>query len=146
VADEWPIRQYVEHELATAGLDPRAVIDGLPLWHNTYRAIRVLTSKDPLPITNAPAEINTRLAPTVYGLVHCERPTAAALTAGFLRAVKVGYATQLSLVPDPLKVKLVTLSREALNAGIGPHYHFLSATFTGAVRQLLSGEPSTWLV
>ena len=35
-ADQWPIRQYVAHEMATAGLDLRDVLRELPEWNHQY--------------------------------------------------------------------------------------------------------------
>jgi hypothetical protein len=142
VADDWPVRQYVEHQLATAGLDTRAVFDGLPLWHHTYRAIRILPSKESIP--DAPPELGARVAPTVYGLVHCQRPFADTLTKAFLTAVAVGYQAQLSSLPDPTKVRPVTLSSEALTATIGRRLGVGGTLQARHVRQLLSGEPATW--
>jgi hypothetical protein len=54
-ADEWPHGQYVEHEMATAGLDLHDVLRDLPEWEYGYRAIRVLRASAPLP--TAPAEL-----------------------------------------------------------------------------------------
>ena len=51
--DQWPNRQYVAHEVATAGLDLRDVLDDLPEWDHGYQAIRVL--RDSAPLQNAPA-------------------------------------------------------------------------------------------
>jgi hypothetical protein len=143
--DQWPVRQYVEHELAKAGLSPRAVLHGLPEWNHNYRAMRVLPAMSAVPIQNAPAEISTLLAPTVYGLVHCERPAAGALTEAFLAAVAAGYQTQLSFLPDPLKVKPITLSGEALTAVLGRRLGMSPELRARQVRLMLAGEPATWL-
>lgn len=73
----------------------------LPELDLQYRAVRVLRSNSPVP--NAPAELGDRLAPTVYGLVHCGWPGAEKLVKAFLTSVAIGYQRQLRLLPDPMR-------------------------------------------
>lgn len=141
--DQWPIRQYVAHEMATAGLDLSEVLRGLPEWDRQYQAVRVLQATAALP--NAPRELGDRIAPTVYGLVHCGRPIAGQLVRAFLAGVAVGYQRQLSLLPDPETVKPVTLSGEALTAGIRQRLGPFGEVSERQVRLMLAGEPATWL-
>jgi hypothetical protein len=115
-ADQWPIRQYVAHEMATAGLDLQDVLRELPEWNHQYQTIRVVRANAPL--ANAPVELGDQIAPTVHGLVHCGRPVADQLVKVFLVSVAIGYQRQLSLLPDPVKVKPATLASDALIAGI----------------------------
>jgi hypothetical protein len=143
-ADEWPHRQYVEHELATAGQDLRDVLRDLPEWEYGYRAIRVLRPSAPLP--NAPAELGDRLVPTVYGLAHCGRGDGDQMVKVFLASVQVGYARQRGFLPDPVKVKPVTLSGDALITGVRQIIgHPFGEGNPRQVRLMLAGEPATWL-
>jgi hypothetical protein len=57
--EQWPVRQYVAHEMATAGLDLWQVLRELPQWDQQYQTIRVLRDNTPLP--NAPAELGDRI-------------------------------------------------------------------------------------
>jgi hypothetical protein len=141
--DQWPVRQYVAHEMATAGLDLWDVLRELPEWNHQYRAIRVLSDNAPLP--NAPRELGDRIAPTVYGLVHCERPISDQLVKAFLVSAAVGYQRQLSLLPDPVKVKPVTLGSDALIAGVRQRLGPFGEVSERQVRLMLAGEPATWL-
>lgn len=142
-ADQWPIRQYVAHEMATAGLDLRDVLDELPEWNHQYQTIRVLRANAPLP--NAPVELGDQIAPTVHGLVHCGRPVADRFVKVFLASVAIGYQQQLSLLPDPVKVKPVTLASGALIAGIRQRLGPFGEVSERQVRLMLAGEPATWL-
>jgi hypothetical protein len=142
-SDQWPIRQYVAHEMATAGLDLRDVLRELPEWDHRYQAIRVLRDNAPQP--NAPSELGDRIAPTVHGLVHCEHPVSDQLVQAFLASVAVGYQRQLSLLPDPVKVKPVTLGSDALIAGVRRHLGPFGEVDDRQVRLMLAGEPATWL-
>jgi hypothetical protein len=142
-ADQWPIRQYVAHEMASAGLDLTDVLHELPEWNHGYRAVRVLRSPNPLP--NAPPELGDRIAPTVHGLVHSAGGTADQMVKSFLAGVKVGYARQMSFLPDPLKVKPVTLDSQALISGIRQQLGPFGEVSAGQVRLMLAGEPTTWL-
>jgi hypothetical protein len=142
-ADQWPIRQYVAHEMATAGLDLRDVLDELPEWNHQYQTIRVLRANAPLP--NAPVELGDQIAPTVHGLVHCGRPVADRFVKVFLARVAIGYQQQLSLLPDPVKVKPVTLASGALIAGIRQRLGPFGEVSERQVRLMLAGEPATWL-
>jgi hypothetical protein len=141
-ADQWPNRQYVAHEMATAGLDLRDVLRDLPEWGHGYQAIRVLRDSAPLP--NAPVELGDRLAPTVYGLVHCGRGDQ--MVKVFLASVQVAYARQVGFLPDPVKVKPVVLSSDALIGGVR---QIIGRPFgegnPSQVRLMLAGEPATWL-
>lgn len=140
--DRWPHRQYVASELAKAGRDLHDVLDDLPEWEYGYRAIRVLS--DPAPLPNAPPELGDRLAPTVYGLVHSR--SGDHMVSLFLASVKVGYARQVSFLPDPVKVKPVVLSSDQLIAGVRQLVSRpLWEEDTGQVRLMLAGEPATWM-
>jgi hypothetical protein len=141
--DRWPIRQYVAHEMATAGLDLRDVLHGLPEWNHQYQTIRVLRAN--AASANAPAELGDQIAPTVHGLVHCGRPVADQLVKAFLASVAVGYERQLSLLPDPVKVKPVTLTSDALIAAIRRRLGPFGEVNERQVRLMLAGEPATWL-
>jgi hypothetical protein len=141
--DKWPIRQYVAHAMATAGLDLREVLRGLPEWDHGYRAVRVLRANSP--VSNAPSELGDRLAPTVYGLVHCERPTTDQLVKVFLTSVVVGYERQLGMLPDPVKVKPVTLSSGALISAVRQRLGPFGEVSERQARLMLAGEPATWL-
>ena len=141
---QWPVRQYVAHQMATAGLDLRDVLRDLPQWDHGYQAVRSLRSPNPVP--GAPAELGDRIVPTVYGLVNCSGGTAGQMVKSFLASVSVGYEQQLSSLPDPVRVKPVTLTGIALTAGLiqrlgrpfGDHHD-------RQVRLMLAGEPATWL-
>jgi hypothetical protein len=93
---------------------------------------------------NAPAELGDRLAPTVYGLVHCGRGDQ--MVKVFLASVQVGYARQRGFLPDRVKVKPVTLSSDALITGVR---QIIGRPFgegnPSQVRLMLAGEPATWL-
>lgn len=141
--DQWPIRQYVAHEMATAGLDLGDVLRELPEWDHQYRTVRVLRENAPPP--NAPPELGDRIAPTVHGLVHCERPIGDQLVKAFLAGVAVGYQRQLSLLPDPVKVKPVTLGSDILIAGVRRLLGPFGEVNDRQVRLMLAGEPATWL-
>jgi len=117
-ADQWPVRQYVAHELATAGADLRDVLGELPQWGHGYQAVRVFRDSATAPPQNAPAELGDRIVPTVHGLVHCPTRTADQMVKAFLASLSVGYGRQLSFLPDPGKVKPVTLDSDYLIAGI----------------------------
>jgi hypothetical protein len=139
----WPVRQYVAHEMATAGLDLREVLSELPKWEHGYQMVRVLRSPSPLP--NAPPELGDQIAPTVHGLVHCGSTAAGQMVTAFLAAVSVGYERQTSLLPDPMKVVPVTLPSDALIRGIR---HRLGPFGEGSERQvrlMLAGEPPMWM-
>jgi len=140
--DHWPNRQYVAHEMATADLDLRDVLRDLPVWDYGYQAIRVLQDTAPLP--NAPRELGDILAPTVYGLVNHGRGDQ--MVKVFLASVQVGYARQLGFLPDPVRVKPVVLSSDALIAGVR---QVIGRPFgegnPGQVRLMLAGEPATSL-
>ena len=142
-ADQWPIRQYVAHEMATAGLDLRDVLRELPEWNHQYQTIRVLRGNAP-PV-NAPVELGDQIAPTVHGLVHCGRPVADGLVKVFLASVAIGYQRQLSLLPDPVKVKPVTLTSDALIVGIRQRLGPFGEVSERQARLMLAGEPATWL-
>ncbi len=142
-ADQWPVRQYVAHEMANAGLDLRDVLRELPEWNHQYQAIRVLRASVPLP--NAPPELGDQIAPTVHGLVHCGHPNSDQFVKAFLAAVAVGYQRQLSLLPDPVKVKPVSLGSDALIAGIRHHLGPFGEVSARQVRLMLAAEPATWL-
>jgi len=139
---QWP--KYVAHQLATAGLDLRDVLRDLPQWDHGYQAVRQLRSPEPVP--GAPAELADRITPTVYCLVQCKGGPATQMVMAFLGSISVGYAQQLSSLPDPVTVKAITLSSDALTAGLiqrfgrlfGEH-HYRQA------RLMLAGEPATWL-
>src|SRR5258708_37460260 len=142
-ADQWPIRQYVAHEMATAGMDLRDVLHELPEWNHGYQAVRVLRSPNPVP--NAPVELGDRIAPTVHGLVHCGGGTADQMVRSFLATVSVGYARQLSLLPDPVTVKPVTLLRHALIAAIRRQLGPLGHVSERPLHLLLARRQATWL-
>ncbi len=141
--DQWPIRQYVAHEMATAGLDLRDVLRELPEWDHQYQTIRML--RDNVPQPNAPPELGDRIAPTVHGLVHCEHPVSDQLIKAFLASVAVGYQRQLSLLPDPVKVKPVALGSDAPIAGVRHRLGPFGEVNDRQVRLMLAGEPATWL-
>ena len=141
--DQWPIRQYVAHEMATAGLDLRDVLHELPEWNHGYQTVRVLRSPDPVP--NAPPELGDRIVPTVHGLVHCGRGTADQMVKAFLASVAVGYARQLNFLPNPETVKPVTLPSDSLIAGIRQQLGPFGEVNRRQVRLMLAGEPPTWL-
>ena len=142
-ADQWPVRQYVAHEMAAAGLDLRDVLRELPEWEHQYQAIRVLRDNAPRP--NAPPELGDRIAPTVHGLVHSRNPAGDRLVKAFLASAAVGYQRQLSLLPDPLKVKPVTLASDALIAGVRQRLGPFGEVSDRQIRLMLAGEPATWL-
>jgi hypothetical protein len=142
-ADQWPIRQYVAHEMATAGLDLPGVLRDLPEWNHHYQAIRVLRANAPLP--NAPPELGDQIAPTVHGLVHCGSPAADQLVKAFLAGVATGCQRQLSLLPDPVKVKPVALTSDALITGIRQQLGPFGEVSERQVRLMLACEPATWL-
>jgi len=130
--------------MATAGLDLRDVLGDLPEWEYGYRAIRELRASAPPP--NAPAELGDRLAPTVYGLAHCGRGDGDQMVKVFLASVQVGYARQRGFLPDPVKVKPVTLSGDALIAGVRQIIgHPFGEGNPRQVRLMLAGEPAIWL-
>jgi hypothetical protein len=141
--DQWPIRQYVAHKMASAGLDLQDVLRELPEWDHQYQVIRVLRDNAPQP--NAPPELGDRIAPTVHGLVHCEQPVSDQLVKAFLTSVVVGYQRQLRLLPDPVKVKPVTLGGDALIAGVRQRLGPFGEVDDRQVRLMLAGEPATWL-
>jgi hypothetical protein len=141
--DQWPIRQYVAHEMATAGLDLRDVLRELPEWDHQYQTVRALRSPNPLP--NTPSELGDRIVPTVHDLVHCGRGTADQMVKSFLASVSVGYARQLAFSPDPVTVKPVTLGSDALIAGIRRQLGPFGEVSERQVRLMLAGEPATWL-
>lgn len=142
-ADQWPVRQYVAHEMAATGLDLRDVLRELPEWDHHYQAIRVLRDNAPQP--NAPPELGDRIAPTIHGLVHSRSPAGDRLVKAFLASVAVGYQRQLSLLPDPMKVKPVTLASDALIAGVRQRLGPFGEGSAHQVRLMLAGEPATWL-
>lgn len=142
LADQWPVRQFVDHEMATAGLDLRGVLDELPEWNHQYRSVRVLRAS--APPANAPVELSDQIVPTVHGLVHCGRPAAQQLVQAFLASVAVGYQKQLSLLPDPVKVKPVALTSDALITGIRQRRGPFGEVSARQVRVMLAGEPATW--
>ena len=89
--DQWPIRQYVAHAMATAGLDLRDVLRELPEWDLQYQTVRVLRSPNPVP--SAPPELGDQIVPTVHGLVHCGPGTADQMVKAFLASVaEIGRA------------------------------------------------------
>ncbi|HEV2374928.1 MAG TPA: hypothetical protein VGS19_22560 [Streptosporangiaceae bacterium] len=141
-AEQWPIRQYVAHEIAAGGLDLRDVLRELPEWDQGYRAIRVL--RDNMPLPDAPPDLGDRIAPTVYGLVHCGHPVSDQLVKVFLASVAVGYDRQRSLLPDPVKVKPVMLGSDALIGGIRRRLGSFGEVSGRQARLMLAGEPATW--
>jgi len=64
----------------------------------------------------------------------------------FLASIQVGYARQRGFLPDPVKVKPVALSSDALIAGVR---QIIGRPFgegnPSQVRLMLAGEPATWL-
>jgi hypothetical protein len=142
-ADQWPIRQYVAHEMATAGLDLQDVLRELPEWNHQYQTVRVIRANEPP--ANAPVELGDQIAPTVHGLVHCGRPVADRFVKVFLASVAIGYQRQLSLLPDPVKVKPVTLASNALIADVRQYLGPFGEVSGRQVRLMLAGEPATWL-
>jgi hypothetical protein len=143
-ADQWPHRQYVDREMADAGLDLAEVLQELPAWRHGYQAVRVL-HRAMEPPQGAPAELGDQIAPTVYGLVH-SAGEAAEMVQAFLSAVRVGYAYQSGFLPDPVKIKTVKLTSDdlihAIRAERRKHFGEFNARL---VRQMLAGEPATWL-
>jgi hypothetical protein len=141
--DQWPIRQYVAHEMATAGLDLRDVLRELPEWDLQYKTVRVLRSPNPVP--NAPPELGDQIVPTVHGLVHCGPGTADQMVKAFLASVAIGCARQLGSLPNPVTVKPVTLPSDALIAGIRQQLGPFGEVNRRQVHLMLAGEPPTWL-
>ncbi len=129
--------------MATAGLDLVAVLGELPEWNHQYQTVRILRTNAPLP--NAPVELGDQIVPTVYGLVHCGHQVADQLVKVFLASVAVGYQRQLGLSPDPVKVKRVALTSDALIAGIRQRLGPFMEVSERQVRLMLAGEPATWL-
>jgi hypothetical protein len=142
-SDQWPVRQYVDHEMAAVGLDLREVLRELPEWNHGYRMVRVLGAAVLLP--NAPAELGDRIAPTIHGLVHCGQPMADQLVKAFLASVQVGCHRQEGFLPDPTKVKPVTLRGDLLITGIRQLLGAFGELSERQVRLMLAGEPATWL-
>ncbi len=97
------------------------------------------------PPANAPVELGDQIAPTVHGLVHCGRPVANQMVKAFLASVATGYQRQLGLLPDPVKVKPVTLASNALIAGVRQRLGPFGEVNGRQVRLMLAGEPATWL-
>lgn len=144
-ADQWPHRQYVAHEMATAGLDLVAVLHELPEWNHGYQAVRVLHRAVTTP-QGAPAELGDQIAPTIYGLVHQSGGIAAEMVQAFLSSVRFAYTRQMTLVPDPVRVKAVTVGSEDLITGIRRERSLpFGEVSARLVRLMLTGEPATWL-
>ncbi len=60
--------------------------------------------------------------------------------------MQVGYARQQSFLPDPVKVKPITLSSETLISGVRQVIgHPFGEGSPSQVRLMLAGEPATWL-
>ena len=143
--DQWPVRQYVAHEMATLGVDLIEVLRELPEWGHGYRAVRVFRDSTVTPLPGAPAELGDRIVPTVHGLVHCERGTAIRMVKAFLAGVAVGYGRQMSFLPDPVKVKPVSIDADYLVVGIRQQLGAFGEVSGRQVRLMLAGEPATWL-
>jgi hypothetical protein len=141
--EQWPIRQFVAHEMATTGLDLLDVLRELPQWQHGYQTVRVLRAGAPL--SNAPPELGERIVPTIHGLVHCNHAVTDQMVKAFLASVAVGYQRQLSLLPDPVTVRPVTLAGDALIAGVRQRLGPLADVNESQVRLMLVGQPATWL-
>jgi hypothetical protein len=144
-ADQWPVRQYVAHEMATLGVDLVEVLRELPEWGHGYRAVRVFRDTAVTPLSGAPAKLNDRIVPTVHGLVHCQRGTAIRMVNAFLAAVAIGYRCQLSFLPDPVKVKPISIDGDQLVAGLRQQLGAFGEVSGRQIRLMLAGEPATWL-
>lgn len=139
--DQWPHRQYIAGELAKEDLDLPDVLNDLPEWRHGYRAIQVLT--DPAPLPNVPRELGDRLAPTVYGLVHSGKGDH--IVSLFLASVKAACDQQAGFLPDPMKVKPVVLTSDALMRRVSQiTSRNLFGEHAALVRLMLAGEPVTW--
>ena len=128
-----------------ARLDFVEVLRGLPEWGPSYQAVRVFRDARDAPLpAGASAELGDRIVPTVYGLVNCTDATAERMVMAFLAGVAVAYGRQMSFLPDPVKVKTVSIEGDFLIAGIRHHLGPFGELNERNVRLLLAAEPPTW--
>jgi hypothetical protein len=133
----WPVHQWVRRELQDVGLGLDDVLRRLPVWQHNYRSVNVMQ-------TGIGDLLESKIVPTMHGLVHSGHPTAARLVELFLAAVRVAEERQRIVPLDPLEVRTVRISAEDLTTGV-------AALMSGDVnvdamqlRLMLRLEPSTW--
>jgi hypothetical protein len=105
----WPIHQWVRRELQNAGLDLDDELRRLPGWQHNYRPVNVMQ-------TGVGDVLESKIVPTVHGLVHSGHPTAARLVEMFLAAVKVAEERQRIAPLDSMKVQTVRISASMVAA------------------------------